>query len=115
KYVLAKLGPQSRQFLVDRGKALLRRLAELRAGLDEVLPRLFQNPLRLGVEPERAAPFIKRIDAGEERRVHVDRRKMPGHLRRNLALDLLDRRIGVGAGLAPEHGRGASERLAGQF
>ena len=68
-----------------------------------------------GSRPSVGAALVEIVDAREQLLVHRDRRIVPRHLRRDLALHRLDLVVGVGAGLAPEDRRDAVERVARQF
>ena len=61
------------------------------------------HPLLFGIEPERVGLAHQRVDAGEQIRVGVNVVPVPRHHRRHLALDLLQRIVGMGAGEHMEH------------
>ena len=58
---------------------------------------------------------MQRIDARKQRRVHADGRPVPRHHRRHLALDQLERLVGVRACEVVEDSRRSVEVLAGAF
>src|SRR5690606_22426646 len=113
--VLPELRTKRSEALIDRGKSLLLLGTELCPRLDEALPRLFENPIRLAVEIETFTPRVKIVDAGKQRFIHEERREMPRHLRCDGPLQLLDVRIGVRPGTQPEDRRHLAECIASQF
>ena len=66
----------------------------------------------LGVEAELVAPVEQRRDAPEQRLVHEDRAAMARQARRDLALDRLQRVVGVAAGEVEEHRRDPAKLAA---
>ena len=99
KHVLAELRAEHREPLGDLGKPLLllRRQRRALAHEGEVQPL---EHARLLLASGRAPPRLRlqRLDAAEERLVQEDRRAVLGEDRRDVALDLLQRLVGVGAG-----------------
>src|SRR5262249_46302873 len=69
----------------------------------------------LGRKAERVAAAVKRIEAAEQRLVHEDRVPVPRLTRRELALELEDGVIGVGAGEKIEHSVDAGEERTALF
>ena len=65
--------------------------------------------------PRLVAAFPERVDAGKQRRVHADLRIVPRHFRRDVALQRLDRVVGMGAGAVPEQRRDARQPVAGDL
>ena len=96
-------------------KPLLFRLGQLGAGFDETLPVAFENAHFLAGQAEGPAIFPECIDALEERLVLADLRIVPRHHRRDLALEMLNRVVGVGAGLVPEQRGYAGQFVPGDF
>ena len=113
--VLAEFRAERRQLLIDGREALLAFRIEFRARADESLPCPFQDPQRLGIEPEAGAALVEVVNAGEQCRVHRNRGEMPRHFRRDFALHRLNGVIGMGARPAPEYRRDAGQRLAAEF
>ena len=69
----------------------------------------------LGREREPVALAMQRVDPAEQRLVHEDLVPVLGAQRRDLALDLQDRVVGVGAGERIEDVVDTRERVAAQF
>ena len=115
EHVLAERGAQGGKALGDFGKPLLRGVVEAGAGAAEAGVVALQHALLLGIEAERVDAAHQRIDAAEQRRVGVDLVPMPRHLRRNLALDLEQRVVGMGAGQEMEHVADPRQRPSGEL
>ena len=107
-----ELGVELGLLLVERHERLLVGVGEVRARADEreVVP--LDEVLRLGIEPERRALRVDRLDARVELRVQVDGVVERGQLRRDLGLDLLDRLVRVGLLDVGEHLVGARQQHA---
>ncbi len=102
--VLRELRRQRRQPLVDLGDARLLLGAQLGAGPHQPLVAQLQHaPLLVG-EVEFVAPLVEIGDALEDPPVEHHRRLVRGELRRHLALDRLQRLVGVRAGEIVEDG-----------
>ena len=96
-------------------EALLRRIVEAGAGAAEAGVIALQHALLLGIEAELVDVAHQRIDAAEQRRVGVDLVPVPRHLRRNLALDLEQRVVGMGAGQEMEYVADPRQRPSGEL
>jgi hypothetical protein len=86
---------EGRLFLVERGQCGLVRVRELRSRAHEREALALDEVLRLGIEAEAVPLLVDRLHPRVELRVEVDRVGVRGELRRDLGLDLLDRRIRV--------------------
>ncbi len=95
------------------GVALLRFRREPRPGAHEVEVHAFEQSLLLRVEPERVAPRVERVDAGEERGVHVGRAVVRGLQRRDGPLDRLQLGRGLGRGEVAEQRVDSGQQRAG--
>ncbi len=78
---------------------------ELRARAHEDGVIAVEDPGLLGRQPEQFALIEQRGEARIQCLVHEDRAAMPGKKRRHLALDRLQRVVGMAAGEVEEHGR----------
>ena len=114
--ILAELGEEGRQPLVDRGHPDLGLGIQLGAGAHEVVPVDPGQPLLLARQLLGRGRFVDRLDAGEELRVLDDLVAEGGEFGVHLVLDLLI----VGRGEVPRPDAGIdqvypAQRLAGQF
>ena len=110
--VLLERGLQRRELGVQRAQLGLAGLGQLRAGAHEVLVIAPQQARGFGVETQRIALLVQRVDAREQARVEVHLVAVRGELGRHLALHGLQLRIGVGAGQVVEDGLDASQHPA---
>ncbi len=113
QHVLAELGAERGQPLGDRRHPLPGLGVERGAGLDEAAVVALQHARLLLGEAEVALLLHQRIDAPEQLGVLVDAHGVLGEARRHLALDRLDRLVGVGAREIVENGRHAIEAAPG--
>ena len=103
EHVLAERRAEGGKARGDFGKPRLGRRIERGAGAAEGDVIALENAHLLGAKAERAGLLHQRVDAGEQFRVGVNVVPMSCHHRRDLALDRLQRVIGVGAGKHMEH------------
>ncbi len=115
EHVLAEGGAQGGKAFGDFGHALLRRTVEAGAGAAETGVVALQHALLLGIEAELVDVAHQRVDAAEQRRIGVDLVPMPGDLRRDLALELEQRVVGMGAGQEMEYVADLRQRPAGEL
>src|SRR5205823_5058214 len=85
---------------------------EERPGAHERLVVALDQILRLRVEAESVAPFVDRLHAGEQTRVHINLVLVRGELGRFLGLDLLNGRVCVGLRESEEDSADAREQRA---
>jgi hypothetical protein len=78
--------------------------------MDDVVA--LQHPRLLRRQAELGAAREQRLDPPEQRRVHADLVAVPGQDRREIALQRLQRIVGMGAGQGAEHVPDAVERAA---
>ena len=103
EHVLAEQCAERGEALVDRREPLLAGGVETRAGAHEIGVVAVEHAELLGVEPERRAPLPERLDPAEERLVEGDLVAVARQCRGDVALDRLERVIGIGAGQVEEH------------
>ena len=113
QHVLVERRPQRRELGIERLQLLLVGVLELCARAHKVAVVAPEQPLRLGVEPEGVASVVERGDAREQLGVEGDRVLVSRELGGDLALQLLDLRVGVGPRQAEEDSARAIEELAG--
>ena len=113
QHVLAELGPERREPLVDGGELVLCGLLQCRARAHEAAVVAIEHACLFGCQPEPIAAGVKVGDAGVERAVEIERVVVAGEQRRDVALDFLDLIAGIGAGQHEEHGLHLVERTAG--
>ena len=101
--VLAERGRQRRELLVQLGEPGATGLVELRSGQHEVQVIALDQPHGLGVEAGVVPGRVHRIDAGEQRRIQVDRIGVRRLQRGDLPLDLAQPRGGHRRGEVAEH------------
>ena len=70
--VLAELGPETCQPLVNGGEALLRRLFQRCAGADKTGVVALQDPRLLGVQVQRLAFCVESREPGIERAIEIE-------------------------------------------
>src|SRR5262245_15130555 len=97
EHILAERGAERREPLVDLSKPLARLGIERGTGALEHQVIALQHARLLGVEAKRLAALAERVDAAEQQLVEQDAVPVAGLTRRNLALDLEQRIVGVGA------------------
>ncbi len=112
EHVLPELGAQRRQPFADRGEPRLLVGREPGAGAHESRAIAIERARGFRVERQRRLRPVQRFDALEQRVVEKDRAALARQDRRDLALDLLQRVVAVGAGEIEEHRGDAIERLA---
>ena len=103
QHVLAELGAEARQPLVDGRQPVLGRLVERSAGPHEAGVIAVEHAGLLGGQTERITLAVKLGDAGVERPVEIECVAMARQERRNIPLDRLDGVGGVGPGQHEEH------------
>ena len=103
QHVLAELGAEARQPLVDGRQPVLGRLVERAAGPHEAGVVAVEHAGLLGGQTERITLAVKLGDAGIERPVEVKRVAVAGEQRRDVPLDRLEGVGGVGPGQHEEH------------
>ncbi len=113
--VLAERRAERGEPLVDLGQARLRRRGQRGAGARVLDVIALEHAPLLGREAELVAPTMQGIDAAEQALVHQDPVPVLGAARRQHALDLHDRIIGVRAGEQMEHPGHTLQQPAGGF
>ena len=103
KHILAERCAELRQPFDDRRQPLFRLAVERGAGAAKGCVIALEHALLLGGEVERLALPHQSIDAAEELCVGVELVPVARDLRRELALDLEQRVVAVGAGQKMEH------------
>ena len=111
--VLAEARPERREALGDRRQPRPFGRPEPRAPAHEAAVGEVEHAGLLGVEAEAFASCEDRIDAGEESGIEPDRLPMPGEEGCDVALDLLQRLVGVGACEVPEYAAHPAQCAAG--
>ena len=86
---------------------------ELRAGADEIEMMALEHAKGFRVEAEAGARLMERIDAAEEGRVQIDLVPVLGDDGRHVALDLLQRVVGMRRGQVEHHELDARQRATG--
>jgi hypothetical protein len=114
QHVLAERRRERGDALGDRLGALARAPLELRAGEDEVEVHALEEPELLGIQAERFALRVQRVDAREQLRVELDRGVVGRELRHDLALDRLQLGRGVRRREVVEHRADARVRATGR-
>jgi hypothetical protein len=115
KHVLAERGAELRQALDDLAQALLRCAVECGAGSAKRGVVALEHPLLLGGQAERVALPHQCIDAAEQRGIGAEFVPVAGDLRRQLALNLQERVVTVGADQEAEDLLDARQCPAAQF
>jgi hypothetical protein len=103
QHVLAELGAQAGQPLIDRRQPVLACLIERGAGPHESGVIAIKYPDLLRRQAKRIAPGMEAADAGIERPVKVKHVAVAGEQRRDVPLDGLQGIGGVGPGQDVEH------------
>ena len=104
QHVLPEGGPQAREPLDDLLQPRPVGAREPRAGADEHPVVQREHPLLLRSQPELGLLREEAVDAGEQACVHHRLGVVGGEARAQLALQRLDRVVGMRAGQAEEHG-----------
>jgi hypothetical protein len=105
------LGAQRGVLLVQAPERHLVCVRQPGAGAHEALVVVLHEAGRLGIERQRAALAVDRIHALEQRSVEEDGVLVGRELRRDVLLDLLQRRVRVGRREAIEHEADAPQQL----
>ena len=113
KHILPELGGEPRQPLADGGQARLRLGRQPRAGASEFEMIALEHPRLFGRKPELVLVGLERVDALEERLVHIRGAVEARQDRRDLALDRLQFIIGRRAGEIEEDAGDAIEAATG--
>jgi len=100
--VLAEARHQFGDASHDLGVAALRRGREPRAGANAVEMEALEDAALLGIEPERVAPRVQRIDPREQAGVGANAVLVRGELRHHRPLHLLQRRRRLARRQVPE-------------
>jgi hypothetical protein len=115
QHILAEGRAECRQPLVDFGKPLLLVRPEIGAAPHKACVIAFEHARFLLRKIELVAPLEQFADAVEQFFVQHDLVAVPRHDRRDVALDLLERVVGVGGGQIVEDRGDAIELASGQF
>ena len=105
QHILAELRLKLRQFRVDGPQPFLLLVGQFGAGTDKLAMGLFHQAQRFGVEVQRLAIVVERLDALEQCAVEQDAVAVRGQLRRNLHLDRLHLVVGMRRHQAEENAR----------
>ena len=115
EHVLAERRAERGEALDDFGEPLLGRRVEGGAGAAEAGVIALDDALLLARQIELVGLLHQRVDALEQVRIGIDGVPVPGELRRDLALDLEQGVIGMGAGQKVKHIADPLERAAAAF
>ena len=113
--VLRERGLEGGELGVEGAEAFLLGGAEAGAGADEAGVRALEGAEGFGIEAERGAAGVERVDAGEERGVEEDGVSVGGELGRHLLLHGLEGGVCVGGVETAEEALDALEGEAGAF
>ena len=115
EHVLAEACAEAGEPLGDLGEPLLGGWVEARARAPVHQVVAVEHARLLRREPEPVALLVQGIDPPEQAFIVQDPVMVGGQLRPDLALDGLQRLVGVGAGEVEEHAGDAVEKLAAAF